>query len=171
MSGRTRRVLFLCTHNSARSVMAECVLNRIGDGRFAGYSAGSHPAGRINPIVLDLLRDSGFDTAALRSKSWDEFAGGDAPALDFTVTLCDDAADEVCPIWPGRPITAHWPFPDPGRAGGSEADKRAFAADVLWRITARLNAFVALPFDSLDRAALHRRIAELGAGDGGSGAG
>lgn len=161
MSERTFKVLFLCTHNSARSVMAECILNRLGGGRFVAYSAGSHPRGRINPLVLDLLRNCGFDISALRSKSWDEFATEDAPPLDFTFTLCDDAAGEICPIWPGHPITAHWPFPDPAQAAGSDAEKRAFVADVFRQITNRLEAFVSLPVASLDRAALRRRVEGL----------
>lgn len=162
MSDRVYNVLFLCTGNSARSVMAECLLNQLGAGRFRAFSAGSHPKGRILPEVADLLARSGFDVGRLRSKSWDEFAGADAPALDFVFTLCDDAAGEVCPVWPGRPLTAHWPFPDPAKAEGTEAERRAQVADVFRQISNRLGIFVNLPLDSLERMSLQQRIDQLG---------
>ncbi len=162
MSERVFNVLFLCTHNSARSVMAECILNKEGAGRFRAYSAGSQPSGRINPSVKDLLEHLGHDTAGLRSKTWDEFAGRDAPQMDFIFTVCDNAAGEVCPVWPGHPMTAHWGFPDPSSAKGSEAEKAAFTADVFRQIQRRLQLFMSLPLTSLDKLALKRKLAEMG---------
>jgi protein-tyrosine-phosphatase len=162
MSERVFNVLFLCTHNSARSVMAECILNREGKGRFRAYSAGSQPSGRINPYVKDLLEHLGHDTAGLRSKTWDEFATPDAPHMDFIFTVCDSAAGEVCPVWPGHPMTAHWGFPDPSSATGSEAEKAAFTADVFRQIQRRLQLFMSLPLTSLDKLALKRKLAEMG---------
>ncbi|WP_207477365.1 arsenate reductase ArsC [Arenibaculum pallidiluteum] len=159
---RIYNVLFLCTHNSARSVMAEAILNRDGKGRFRAFSAGSHPAGRINPNTRDLLERLRFPTDSLRSKSWDEFAAPDAPRMDFVFTVCDSAAGEVCPVWPGQPVTAHWGFPDPSTAHGSEAEKAAFTADVFRQIQHRLQAFMSLPIASLDRLALRRRLDEIG---------
>jgi len=161
MSERVFNVLFLCTHNSARSVMAECILNREGKGRFQAFSAGSQPSGRINPFVKDLLEHLGHDTAGLRSKTWDEFATPDAPQMDFIFTVCDSAAGEVCPVWPGHPMTAHWGFPDPSSATGSDAEKAAFTADVFRQIQRRLQLFVALPITSLDKLALKRKLAEM----------
>lgn len=162
MTPRPYNVLFLCTHNSARSIMAETILNRIGEGKFVAHSAGSHPRGQVNPYVIELLAKSGFDTSNLYSKSWGRFAGADAPALDFVFTLCDDAAGEVCPVWPGQPMTAHWPFPDPSSFEGSEAEKRAFVADVYRQINTRLGIFANLPIASLDRMSLQRRIEMFG---------
>lgn len=162
MSERVFNVLFLCTHNSARSVMAECILNREGKGRFRAYSAGSQPSGRINPYVKDLLEHLGHDIAGLRSKTWDEFATPDAPQMDFIFTVCDSAAGEVCPVWPGHPMTAHWGFPDPSSATGSEAEKAAFTADVFRQIQRRLQLFMSLPLTSLDKLALKRKLAEMG---------
>ncbi|AWK89744.1 arsenate reductase ArsC [Azospirillum thermophilum] len=162
---RVYNVLFLCTHNSARSVMAECLLNREGKGRFRAFSAGSMPSGRINPFVRDLLDRSGFATADLRSKSWDEFATADAPPMDFVFTVCDDAAGEVCPVWPGQPVTAHWGFPDPSGAEGSDAEKAAFAAGVFRQIQRRIQAFASLPIGSLDRLSLKRKLDEMAADD------
>ncbi len=155
-------VLFLCTHNAGRSIMAECLLRRLAPDRFAAFSAGSEPAGRINPIVRDLLERHGFDTANLRSKSWDEFTGPDAPRFDFVFTLCDDAAGESCPVFPGQPLTAHWPFADPSQAAGSEAEKRAFVADIFRQVQRRLEIFASLPLASLDRLSTQRRLAALG---------
>jgi protein-tyrosine-phosphatase len=126
MSERVFNVLFLCTGNSARSVMAECIMNRLGAGKFRAYSAGSHPRGLIEPMVLELLRKLHYQTDGLRSKSWDEFAQTDAPGLDFVFTVCDNAAGEICPAWPGQPMTAHWGVPDPVGFKGSEAEKAAF---------------------------------------------
>jgi protein-tyrosine-phosphatase len=162
MAGRVYEVLFLCTRNSARSIVAECLLNQLGGGRFRAHSAGSWPAGRLQPEVAELLDRSGFDTAGLRSKSWDEFAGGQGPDLDFVFTLCDQAAGETCPVWPGQPMTAHWPFPDPANFEGSEAEKRAFVADIFRQIHTRIGIFVNLPMASLDRLSLQRRLDALG---------
>jgi protein-tyrosine-phosphatase len=159
---RVYNVLFLCTHNSARSVMAECILNREGRDRFHAFSAGSQPSGRINPYVRDLLDHLGYPTDGLRSKSWDEFATPDAPKMDFVFTVCDSAAGEVCPVWPGHPATAHWGFPDPSTAHGSDAEKAAFAADVFRQIQRRLQAFMSLPIASLDRLALKKKLEEMG---------
>jgi protein-tyrosine-phosphatase len=155
-------VLFLCTHNSARSVMAECILNREGKGRFRAFSAGSQPSGRINPFVRDLLERLGYPVDGLRSKTWDEFATPDAPRMDFVFTVCDSAAGEVCPVWPGHPATAHWGFPDPSGAQGTDAEKAAFTADVFRQIERRLQAFMSLPIASLDRLALKRKLDEMG---------
>ncbi|ALG74772.1 ArsR family transcriptional regulator [Azospirillum thiophilum] len=162
MTDRVYNVLFLCTHNSARSVMAECLLNREGKGRFRGFSAGSQPSGRINPHVHGLLERLGFPTAELRSKTWDEFAAPGAPHMDFVFTVCDNAAGEVCPIWPGQPMTAHWGFPDPSSAQGTDAEKAAFTATVFGQIQRRIQAFVSLPIASLDRLALKRRLDDMG---------
>jgi Protein-tyrosine-phosphatase len=155
---RVYNVLFLCTHNSARSVMAECLLNREGKGRFRAFSAGSQPSGRINPYVRDLIERLGFPTADLRSKTWDEFATPDAPHMDFVFTVCDNAAGEVCPVWPGHPVTAHWGFPDPSSAQGTDAERTAFTADVFRQIDRRIRAFVSLPLASLDRLALKKTL-------------
>jgi arsenate reductase (thioredoxin) len=155
-------VLFLCTHNSARSVMAECILNRLGQGRFKAYSAGSQPSGQIHPRALALLKKSNYDTSSLRSKSWEEFTGPNAPQLDFVFTVCDDAANEVCPVWPGQPMTAHWGVPDPSRATGTEAE-RAFAfADTHRMLNLRIGIFVSLPIRSLDQLSLQKRLDEIG---------
>ncbi|SNR88579.1 MULTISPECIES: arsenate reductase ArsC [unclassified Azospirillum] len=161
MSDQPYNVLFLCTHNSARSMMAECILNRLGKGRFRAFSAGSQPSGRINPFVHDLLAHLGHDVSTLRSKSWDEFAGADAPQMDFIFTVCDSAAGEVCPIWPGHPMTAHWGFADPSSASGSDAEKAAFTAEIYRQIERRLQLFVNLPLASLDRLAMKRRLVEM----------
>lgn len=161
MSERVFNVLFLCTHNSARSVMAECILNREGKGRFRAFSAGSQPSGRINPSVKDLLGNLGYDISGVRSKNWDEFGGPDAPKMDFIFTVCDSAAGEVCPVWPGHPMTAHWGFPDPSSAIGTDAEKAAFTADVFRQIQRRLQVFISLPLSSLDKLALKRRLVEM----------
>jgi arsenate reductase len=154
--------LFLCTGNSARSVMAETLLNHWGKGHFHTYSAGSHPAGRVHPLTIDLLGRLNFPLAGLRSKSWDEFATPGAPVMDFVFTVCDQAAGEVCPIWPGQPITAHWGFPDPASFSGTEAEKRAFFAEVFRQIESRIKAFAALPMKRLNRLALQREVRRLG---------
>jgi protein-tyrosine-phosphatase len=157
-----KNVLFLCTHNSARSVMAEMLLNRLGEGRFRAYSAGSHPSGRINPFVKALLDKLGYDTAGLRSKAWDEFALPGAPKLDFVFTVCDQAAGEVCPVWPGQPISAHWGFPDPSSATGTDAEKAAFTADVYRMIERRLQIFASLPLASLSALEIRRELDAMG---------
>jgi arsenate reductase len=158
---RPYNVLFLCTGNSARSVMAEAILNQRGRGRFRAFSAGSHPAGQVNPFTLDVLRKHGHATEGLRSKSWDEFAMPGAPTMDIVITVCDSAAGEVCPVWPGRPATAHWGFPDPAAFQGSDNDKRAFFAEVYGRIEKRLEAFAALNLDRLDPARLKHALGAL----------
>ena len=155
-------VLFLCTGNSARSIMAESILRQIGAGRFRAYSAGSHPAGRVNPLALELLAKNRMPTDGLRSKNWDEFAAPDAPRLDFVFTVCDNAAGEVCPVWPGQPMTAHWGIPDPAAAAGSDEDRRKAFAEASRTLLNRIRMFVSLPLDKLDRLSLQRRLDELG---------
>ena len=158
------KVLFLCTGNSARSILAEAILNRMGGDKFRAFSAGSDPKGQVNPHALALLERLGFPTADLRSKSWSEFSGPDAPQLDFIFTVCDNAANEVCPVWPGQPMTAHWGIPDPAAVEGSQ-DKidRAFK-DALLAMERRIELFAQLPFNSLDRMALKKRLYDIGDG-------
>lgn len=163
---RTLNVLFLCTHNSARSVLAECIMNRLGAGKFRGFSAGSMPSGRINPAALDLLTSLNYDTSQLRSKSWSEFEQPGAPAFDFIFTVCDNAANEVCPIWPGHPMTAHWGIEDPSIAQGTEAERRLAFAEAYRMLSQRIGAFVNLPIASLDAMALKRRLDDIGAMEG-----
>jgi arsenate reductase (thioredoxin) len=155
-------VLFLCTGNSARSIMAELILNRAGQGNFRAFSAGSHPKGKVHPYALDLLRKVNYDVSGVRSKSWLEFAQPGAPKLDFVFTVCDDAAAEVCPVWPGQPMTAHWGLPDPAAATGKEAEVRFAFADTLRMLTNRINIFVSLPLDKLDQLSLQRRLDAIG---------
>lgn len=155
-------VLFLCTHNSARSVIAECIINRLGAGKFRGFSAGSTPRGSIHPFAIDMLRIQNYDVSSLRSKSWDEFAAPGAPEMDFVFTVCDDAAQEVCPFWPGQPMTAHWGLPDPSRAEGTEAEKRFAFADTHRMLYQRIGIFVNLPLVSLDRLALQKKLDQIG---------
>ena len=155
-------VLFICTGNSARSIIAEAVLNRAGQGKFRAFSAGSQPKGFVHPHALDLLRKSNFDASAARSKSWKEFSGPDAPKLDFAFTLCDDAAAEACPVWPGQPMTAHWGLPDPAAATGSEAEIRLAFAETMRMLTNRINIFVSLPIKSLDLLSLQKQLDAIG---------
>ncbi len=155
-------VLFLCTGNSARSIMAECILNRLGMGKFRAFSAGSHPAGKVNPLAAALLRKSNYEVSHLRSKSWDEFAAPDAPKLDFVFTVCDDAANEICPIWPGQPMTAHWGLPDPAKAQGSEAERMLAFADTMRMLNQRIGIFVSLPIDKLSKLALQKELEAIG---------
>jgi arsenate reductase (thioredoxin) len=162
LTERPLNVLFLCTHNSARSVLAEVLLNQIGRGRFKAYSAGSHPSRRVNPFALELLEKNRLPTAGLRSKSWEEFAGADAPPLDFVFTVCDQAAGEVCPVWPGQPMTAHWGIEDPAAVRGSDDDKRKAFFRAYNQLQNRLSIFVSLPLDKLDRLALKRKLDEIG---------
>jgi protein-tyrosine-phosphatase len=158
-------VLFLCTGNSARSILAEAYLNSAGRGRFVGYSAGSHPAGRVNPLALDLLERRRMDTAGLRSKNWDEFAAPGAPKMDFVFTVCDNAAGEACPVWPGQPVTAHWGVADPAAVQGSDADKRKAFLKAFTELTTRINLMLALPIEKLDRQALTVRLKDIGKGE------
>jgi protein-tyrosine-phosphatase len=162
MADRIYNVLFLCTGNSARSIMAEAIVNRLGAGTFRGFSAGSHPTGSVHPYALDLLARNDYPVKGLRSKDWGEFARPGSPPLDFVFTVCDKAAGETCPVWPGQPMTAHWGFPDPAAFEGSEAETRAVFADVFRRIHTRITLFLALPPASLDRLSLQRRLRELG---------
>jgi protein-tyrosine-phosphatase len=155
-------VLFLCTGNSARSILAEAILNRVGAGRFVAYSAGSHPKGQVHPYALALLKTLNHDTAFARSKDWAEFAAPGAPRLDFVFTLCDDAAAEACPVWPGQPMTAHWGLPDPAAVDGTDAEKHLAFADTYRMLNNRISIFTSLPLASLDKLALQRRLDEIG---------
>lgn len=155
--------LFLCTGNSARSIMAECLLERIGGKRFRAFSAGSYPAGAVNPYTLEILERRNHRTDHLRSKSWDEFAAPGAPEMDFVFTVCDRAAGEVCPVWPAQPLSAHWGFADPAEVEGKEAVIRAAFANTYREIATRIEIFTSLPFESLDRLALKRKLDEIGA--------
>ncbi|QIG46656.1 arsenate reductase ArsC [Nordella sp. HKS 07] len=155
-------VLFLCTGNSARSIMGEVILNREGIGKFRGYSAGSTPKGLVHPYTLDLISKLNHPVKDLRSKDWDEFAQERAPKLDFVFTLCDDAANEVCPIWPGQPMTAHWGMPDPAAVEGNEAEKRLAFAETYRMLRNRITAFVNLPVRSLDRLSLQQKLVDIG---------
>lgn len=155
-------VLFLCTGNSARSILAEAILNRIGAGRFRAYSAGSHPKGEVNANALRLLDGMGYPTGGLRSKSWDEFSGFDAPKLDFVFTVCDDAAGEVCPIWPGQPMTAHWGLPDPAAVHGSDAEVGLAFGEAYRVLNNRIGLFANLPLASLTRLSLQERLNQIG---------
>jgi len=166
MSDRIYNVLFLCTGNSARSVIAEAVLEREGKGRFRAFSAGSQPKGQVNPHTLTLLRNLGYEVSRFRSKSWTEFAQQDAPKLDFVFTVCDDAAGEACPVWPGQPMTAHWGVPDPASATGSEAEIALAFRDAYRMLNRRIELFLALPLASLDRMVLHRKLKDIGAAEG-----
>jgi arsenate reductase len=163
MSDKTYRVLFLCTGNSARSIMAEAMLNAMSQGRFVTYSAGSHPAGAVHPLAIEQIQHLGFDTDKLRSKSWNEFGASDAPHMDFVITVCDNAAGEICPIWPGQPMTAHWSFEDPAKIEGVEAEKKQAFARICREIKTRLDLFLSLPFDKLEKLALQRELDQIGA--------
>ena len=155
-------VLFLCTGNSARSILAECVLRKIGAGKFNAYSAGSQPKGNVNPMALDVLVGHKFPTEGLRSKSWDEFAGAEAPQFDFIFTVCDNAAGESCPVWPGKPMTAHWGIEDPAAVEGTDAEKRIAFTTALRYMKLRIAAFAALPLESLERISLTAKLQEIG---------
>ncbi len=158
----TYNVLFLCTGNSARSILAEAILNKVGAGRFHAYSAGSHPRGAVNPHALDLLRRLDYDVSAFRSKPWDEFAAPGAPPLDFVITVCDSAAGEVCPVWPGQPMTAHWSLPDPAAVQGTPAEIALAFADTYRMLDNRIGAFSNLKMSGLDRLSLQRKVADIG---------
>ncbi len=163
---RIYNVLFLCTGNSARSVLGEAVLNHIGEGRFRGFSAGSHPKGEVNPMTLQVLSEAGIPTVGLRSKSWDEFAVPGAPQMDFVFTVCDNAAGEACPFWPGHPMTAHWGIEDPAAVTGTKLARHAAFEDALRFMRNRVTAFIALPLASIDRMSLQTRLHGIGAMDG-----
>jgi arsenate reductase len=162
MADKVFNVLILCTGNSARSIMAEALFNTLGNGRFKAYSAGSHPTGKVNPFAVDQLKTIGYATENLRSKSWDEFALPEAPQMDFVITVCDNAAGEVCPVWPGVPISAHWGFEDPAAVQGSDEEKRAAFRTVFDQIRKRVSRFVDLPLDNLDRVAVKRELDSIG---------
>ena len=161
-------VLFLCTHNSARSIIAEAVMNKLGAGRFKAYSAGSQPSGRVHPYALDMLGKIGYDISNMRSKSWEEFTAPDAPQLDFVFTVCDNAAGEACPVWPGQPMTAHWGIEDPAAVGGSDIQKEAAFVTAFRYLKNRVSIFTALPVASLDKASLRATLVEIGQSDGAS---
>jgi len=169
MSDRPFNVLFLCTGNSARSIMAEAILNKLGDGKFHAYSAGSQPKGRVNPHTIQLLQSLGYETSGFRSKSWSEFARPGAPALDFVFTVCDNAAGEICPVWPGQPMTAHWGIPDAAEARGSAAEVALAFKDAYRMLFQRIGIFVALPIGSLDQLSLQTRLAAIGRMQGATG--
>jgi arsenate reductase len=162
MADRVYNVLFLCTGNSARSILAEAILNRRGKGRFNAFSAGSHPKGAVHPLALALLERKGLPTEDLRSKAWDEFAQPGAPNLDFIFTVCDNAAGEVCPIWPGQPMTAHWGQPDPAAVEGSDLDKTNAFREAFRMLERRIDMFTSLPIASLDQLSLEHRVREIG---------
>lgn len=162
MAERRFNVLFLCTGNSARSIIAESVLNHLGKGQFKSFSAGSHPSGKVNPLVLEFLRTQGIPIEGARSKSWDEFAKADAPQLDFVITVCDDAAGEFCPVWPGQPITAHWGVPDPARFMDDPNQANKVIHEVFHVLYRRIQLLVALPAANLDRMALTSAVREIG---------
>ena len=159
---KTYTVLFLCTGNSARSIMGEVIMNRLSGGRIKAQSAGSFPKGEVHPYTIDLLKQFNYKTEGLRSKSWDEFAGDDATHFDFVFTVCDDAAAETCPIWPGQPMTAHWGVPNPAEVEGTEAERRAAFADAYGRLYNRIAIFVSLPLASIDRLSLKNRLDQIG---------
>lgn len=155
-------VLFLCTGNSARSIMGEAILNKLGKGKFHAYSAGSQPKPAVNPYTIQLLQSLGYDTSGFRSKSWHEFAKPGAPALDFVFTVCDNAAGETCPVWPGQPMTAHWGIPDPAEAKGSTAEVALAFKDAYRMLFQRIGIFTALPLRSLDHLSLQNKVREIG---------
>jgi arsenate reductase len=155
-------ILVLCTGNSARSIMGEALFNTMGAGRFQAYSAGSHPSGKVNPFAIEQVCALGYPVEGLRSKSWDEFAQPGAPEMDFVVTVCDKAAGEMCPLWPGQPVTAHWGFPDPVAVEGTDEEKRAAFAQTLRQIRTRVQLFLSLPLETLDRMAIESRMRAIG---------
>jgi arsenate reductase len=162
VTDRAFNALFLCTGNSARSIMAEAILNRLGAGKFRAYSAGSQPRGQVHPETIRLLQGLDYDISGFRSKSWDEFAKPGAPSLDFVFTVCDNAAGETCPLWPGQPMTAHWGVPDPAEAAGTPAEVALAFKDAYRMLHQRISVFTALPFRSLDRLSLQSKLTEIG---------
>lgn len=166
MTDRIYNVLFLCTGNSARSILGEAALNHLGEGRFRAFSAGSQPKGEVHPLALETLRNAGISTEGLRSKAWDEFAALGAPSMDFIFTVCDNAAGETCPLWPGHPTNAHWGIEDPAAVDGPEFRKRAAFEEALTYMRNRILAFISLPIASIDRLALKTKLQDIGAMDG-----
>ena len=162
MSNRIYNVLFICTGNSARSILAEAILNQLGRDHFRAYSAGSFPKGQVHPLTIETLKKHKFETGSFRSKSWDEFARSDAPQMDFIFTVCDNAGGEVCPVWPGHPMTAHWGFPDPAAVDGTGEMKQAAFDKTYREISQRLRIFLNLPFEKLDRMSLQQKVKEMG---------
>ncbi len=162
MTNPVFNVLFLCTGNSARSILAEAILNRVGAGKFKAYSAGSQPKGEVHPFALQLLKNLNYDTSFARSKSWEEFAVPGAPEMNFVFTVCDNAANESCPIWPGQPMTAHWGVPDPAAVEGTDAEKHLAFADTYRMLNNRISIFVSLPMNMVDKLALQKRLDEIG---------
>ena len=162
MSEATYNVLFLCTGNSARSILAEAILNTLGKGRFRGFSAGSHPAGRVNPFAIEFLQAHGMQVADLRSKNWDEFAAPGAPKMDFIFTVCDNAAGEVCPVWPGQPVSAHWGIEDPAAVEGADEDKRRAFSHAASLMNRRIALFTSLPLEKLQGMSIKRELDEIG---------
>ena len=162
MSTSVYNVLFLCTGNSAHSILAESILNRRGKGQFRGYSAGSHPNGAVNPLALSLLKEMDYPTEGLRSKSWDEFASPSSPHFDFIITVCDNAAGETCPVWVGRPTTAHWGIPDPAAVEGTDIQKKAAFAQAFKLMSTRINLFLSLPIASIEQLRLKQKLDEIG---------
>jgi arsenate reductase len=162
MTDKTFNVLFLCTGNSARSILAEAILNRVGRCKFKAYSAGSHPKGEVHPFALQLLKSLNYNTDFARSKNWDEFATSGAPQMDFVFTVCDSAAAETCPVWPGQPMTAHWGLPDPAAAEGTDAEKHLAFDDAYRMLNNRISIFVSLPMTSIDKLALQKRLHDIG---------
>lgn len=162
MTERIYNVLILCTGNSARSIMAEALINTMGQGRFRAYSAGSHPTGKVNPFAVEKVESVNYPTKSLRSKSWDEYATPDAPKMDFIITVCDNAAGEMCPVWPGQPISAHWGFEDPAAVEGTDAEKRRAFEQTFRHMMNRVRLFVNLPLKMLDQTAIKRELANIG---------
>ncbi|MCR9136641.1 MAG: arsenate reductase ArsC [Alphaproteobacteria bacterium] len=165
MTDPVYNVLFLCTGNSARSILAEAIMNRLGQGRFKAYSAGSQPRGDVHPQSIALLKRLNFDTAFARSKDWEEFAGADAPKLDFVFTVCDNAANEACPVWPGQPMSAHWGVPDPAAVEGTETEIALAFSEAYRMLNSRISVFTSLPLTSIDRLSLQDRLNEIGASE------
>lgn len=162
MSDKVFNVLILCTGNSARSIMAEALFNTLGHGRFKAFSAGSHPTGKVNPFAIEQVGAVGYATDKLRSKSWEEFAQADSPIMDFVITVCDNAAGEVCPVWPGQPISAHWGFEDPAAVTGSDEERRNAFRKIFHQIRNRVSVFTSLPLANLDRLAIKREMDAIG---------
>jgi arsenate reductase (thioredoxin) len=162
MADKIYNVLFLCAGNSARSIFAECIMNKLGEGRFRGFSAGSFPKGQLHPIALGLLRHLDYPTEGLRSKSWDEFSKPGSPHLDFVITVCDDAADAVCPVWPGQPVTAHWGIADPAALEGTEIEKSLAFREAFRSLETRIKLFLSLPLSTIDRMSIKEQLDVIG---------